>query len=174
MGMKQRLNIANALIGNPDLIIMDEPINGLDPQGIASFRKLVQKMNREQGTTFMLSSHILGELGQLATRFGFIHDGELLKEVDRETLLGKIEDQVIIGVDQPEKAAYLLENNFDSLNYTVNGDKELVLTNHIEETAQMAKVLIEGGLALHKLIPHQQTLEDYYLALIHQGGQDNV
>src|SRR5699024_5546739 len=60
MGMKQRLNIANALIGNPDLIIMDEPINGLDPQGIASFRKLVQKMNREQGTTFMLSSHILG------------------------------------------------------------------------------------------------------------------
>lgn len=174
MGMKQRLNIANALIGQPDLIIMDEPINGLDPQGIASFRQLVQKMNREQQTTFVISSHILGELGLLATRFGFIDNGELLKEIDREELMDKTEDQVIIKVDQPEKAAYLLENTFDSLSYIVNGDKEIVLTNHVDETEKIAKVLVDGGLALYKMTPHQQTLEDYYLALIHQGGAVNV
>ncbi|MCF1685339.1 ATP-binding cassette domain-containing protein [Tetragenococcus halophilus] len=174
MGMKQRLNIANALVGKPDLIIMDEPINGLDPQGIASFRKLVQKLNREQEITFLLSSHILGELGIMATRFGFIHDGELLSEIDRKTLLEKTEDQVIIKVDNPEKAAYLLEEQLTPLDYVVNGDKEIILSDHIDETNKIAKILVDGGLELYKLTPHQQTLEDYYLSLIHQGGQENV
>jgi len=174
MGMKQRLNIANALVGKPDLIIMDEPINGLDPQGIASFRKLVQKLNREQEITFLLSSHILGELGIMATRFGFIHEGELLTEIDRKTLLEKTEDQVIIKVDNPEKAAYLLEEQLTPLDYVVNGDKEIILSDHIDETNKIAKILVDGGLELYKLTPHQQTLEDYYLSLIHQGGQENV
>ncbi|WP_061839980.1 ATP-binding cassette domain-containing protein [Tetragenococcus halophilus] len=174
MGMKQRLNIANALVGKPDLIIMDEPINGLDPQGIASFRKLVQKLNREQEITFLLSSHILGELGIMATRFGFIHDGELLSEIDRKTLLEKTEDQVIIKVDNPEKAAYLLEEQLTPLDYVVNGDKEIILSDHIDETNKIAKILVDGGLELYKLTPHQQTLEEYYLSLIHQGGQENV
>ncbi|MEK0175040.1 ATP-binding cassette domain-containing protein [Tetragenococcus halophilus] len=174
IGMKQRLNIANALVGKPDLIIMDEPINGLDPQGIASFRKLVQKLNREQEITFLLSSHILGELGIMATRFGFIHDGELLSEIDRKTLLEKTEDQVIIKVDNPEKAAYLLEEQLTPLDYVVNGDKEIILSDHIDETNKIAKILVDGGLELYKLTPHQQTLEEYYLSLIHQGGQENV
>ncbi|MDN6257536.1 MAG: ATP-binding cassette domain-containing protein [Tetragenococcus halophilus] len=174
MGMKQRLNIANALVGKPDLIIMDEPINGLDPQGIASFRMLVQKLNREQEITFLLSSHILGELGIMATRFGFIHDGELLSEIDRKTLLEKTEDQVIIKVDNPEKAAYLLEEQLTPLDYVVNGDKEIILSDHIDETNKIAKILVDGGLELYKLTPHQQTLEEYYLSLIHQGGQENV
>lgn len=174
MGMKQRLNIANALVGKPDLIIMDEPINGLDPQGIASFRKLVQKLNREQEITFLLSSHILGELGIMASRFGFIHDGELLSEIDQNTLLEKTEDQVIIKVDNPEKAAYLLEEQLTPLDYVVNGDKEIILSDHIDETNKIAKILVDGGLELYKLTPHQQTLEEYYLFLIHQGGQENV
>ncbi|GMA48285.1 MAG: ABC transporter ATP-binding protein [Tetragenococcus koreensis] len=174
MGMKQRLNIANALVGKPDLIIMDEPINGLDPQGIASFRGLVQKLNREQEITFVLSSHILGELGLMASRFGFIHEGELLSEVDREELLEKTEDQVIIKVDNAEKAAYLLEEHLSSLDYIVNGDKEIVLSDHIDETNKIAKILVDGGVELYKLTPHQQTLEEYYLSLIHQGGQENV
>ncbi|MDN6142072.1 MAG: ATP-binding cassette domain-containing protein [Tetragenococcus halophilus] len=174
MGMKQRLNIANALVGKPDLIIMDEPINGLDPQGIASFRMLVQKLNREQEITFLLSSHILGELGIMASRFGFIHDGELLSEIDQNTLLEKTEDQVIIKVDNPEKAAYLLEEQLTPLDYVVNGDKEIILSDHIDETNKIAKILVDGGLELYKLTPHQQTLEEYYLSLIHQGGQENV
>lgn len=174
MGMRQRLNIANALIGKPDLIIMDEPINGLDPQGIASFRDLVQKLNREQETTFVLSSHILGELGIIATRFGFIHKGELLKEIDRESLVEKTEDQVIIKVNNPEEATYLLEEQWASLDYVVNGDKEIILSDHINETNKIAKILVDGGLELYKLTPHQQTLEEYYLSLIQKGGQANV
>ncbi|KFN93158.1 ATP-binding cassette domain-containing protein [Tetragenococcus muriaticus] len=174
MGMKQRLNIANALVGKPDLIIMDEPINGLDPQGIASFRHLVQKLNREQDITFLLSSHILGELGLMASRFGFLHEGELLNEMDRETLLEKTKDQVIIQVDNVEKAAYLLEEQFTSLDYVVNGNKDIILSDHIDETNKIAKILMDGGVELYKLTPHQQTLEEYYLSLIHQGGQENV
>lgn len=79
MGMKQRLNIANALMGSPDLIIMDEPINGLDPQGISAFRDICLKLKSEYGITFVISSHILGELGLMATRFGFIHNGKLVE-----------------------------------------------------------------------------------------------
>lgn len=174
MGMKQRLNIGNALLGNPDLIIMDEPINGLDPQGIASFRQLVQKLNQEQNTTFILSSHILGELGLIGTRFGFIHEGELLQEIDRKQLFAQTEDQLVIKVDRPDLATSLLEEKITDLDYFVNGDKEIVVTKPIEAADKIAKILVEGGLSLHKLAPHQQTLEDYYLNLIHQGGVSHV
>ncbi len=174
MGMKQRLNIGNALLGNPDLIIMDEPINGLDPQGIASFRQLVQKLNQEQNTTFILSSHILGELGLIGTRFGFIHEGELLQEIDRKQLFDQTEDQLVIKVDRPDLATSLLEEKITDLDYFVNGDKEIVVTKPIEAADKIAKILVEGGLSLHKLAPHQQTLEDYYLNLIHQGGVSHV
>ena len=84
LGMKQRLGIANALLGNPEILILDEPINGLDPQGILDVRNLIEKVNREQGTTVIISSHILSELEHTATRFGIIHNGVVLKELTTE------------------------------------------------------------------------------------------
>ncbi|NRR75906.1 hypothetical protein HRD57_11910 [Tetragenococcus halophilus] len=98
----------------------------------------------------------------------------MLSEIDRKTLLEKTEDQVIIKVDNPEKAVYLLEEQLTPLDYVVNGDKEIILSDHIDETNKIAKILVDGGLELYKLTPHQQTLEEYYLSLIHQGGQENV
>ena len=174
MGMKQRLNIGNALLGNPDLILMDEPINGLDPQGIASFRQMIQRLNQEQNVTFLLSSHILGELGLIGSRFGFIHEGNLLQEIDRKELFAQTQDQLVIQVDQVGIATSLLEENIEGIDYFVNGDKEIVVNKPIEAADKMAKVLIDAGLSLYKLAPHQQTLEDYYLSLIHQGGVAHV
>lgn len=110
MGMKQRLGIANALLGNPQILILDEPVNGLDPQGIADIRNLLIRLNREFGMTIIVSSHILGELEHTATRFGIIDHGRVLKEITREDLNVR-NDTLQIQVDDCEKAKRLLREN---------------------------------------------------------------
>ena len=103
LGMKQRLGIASAIMGSPEILILDEPTNGLDPQGIADVRELVHKLNKEYGMTIIISSHILGELQHTAERFGMLKDGELLKTITREDLVTD-HKSVRIQVDDLEKA----------------------------------------------------------------------
>lgn len=111
MGMKQRLGIANALLGSPEILILDEPTNGLDPQGIADVRNLIVKLNRDRDMTIIVSSHILGELEHTANRFGIVHQGRVLREITHEDLQ-MTKDTVSISVDDLEKArAVLAENN---------------------------------------------------------------
>lgn len=110
MGMKQRLGIANALLGNPEILILDEPVNGLDPQGIAEIRRLILHLNRQAGMTILLSSHILGELEHTATRFGIIDHGRVLREITREDLQVPT-DTLQIRVDDAPRAARLLREN---------------------------------------------------------------
>lgn len=111
MGMKQRLGIANAILGNPSILILDEPINGLDPQGIADVRELIKKLNHEYDMTIIVSSHILGELENTATRFGIVHEGRVLKEITNDELDLSV-DSVEISVDDLNKARkILLDNN---------------------------------------------------------------
>ena len=109
MGMKQRLGIAAALLGNPEILILDEPTNGLDPQGIADVRNLVQKLNEEHGMTVIISSHILGELQHTAHRFGIVNGGSVAKEISAEDLLSS-EKSVRIAVDDLDKAREALKN----------------------------------------------------------------
>ncbi|MCR5774309.1 MAG: ATP-binding cassette domain-containing protein [Lachnospiraceae bacterium] len=110
MGMKQRLGIANALIGNPEILILDEPTNGLDPQGIADVRNMIHRINEEFGITVVVSSHILGELENTATRFGIVHEGLVAKEITREDLKIR-EDKIEISVDDLERAKEVLAAN---------------------------------------------------------------
>lgn len=110
MGMKQRLGIANALLGNPEILILDEPVNGLDPQGIADIRNLIVRLNKEQGMTIIVSSHILGELEHTATKFGIVDQGRVLKEIDHEDLKVK-KSTVEIYVEDLEKARTALEHS---------------------------------------------------------------
>ena len=109
MGMKQRLGIANAMLGNPDLLILDEPTNGLDPQGIADVRTLVQRLNREYGMTVIISSHILGELQHTADRFGIVNNGTVMRVITQEDLLSQ-QKAVRIHVDDLEKAKLALQD----------------------------------------------------------------
>lgn len=110
MGMKQRLGIANAMLGNPEILILDEPVNGLDPQGIADIRKLIAMLNREFGTTVIVSSHILGELEHTATRFGIIDQGRVLREITHDDL--KVpSDRIQIRVDDCDRAKRILAEN---------------------------------------------------------------
>ncbi|WP_080146643.1 ABC transporter ATP-binding protein [Marinilactibacillus piezotolerans] len=170
LGMKQRVSIANALMGYPDVIVLDEPINGLDPQGIADFRRIVQKLNKENKITFLISSHILGELELMATRFGFIHDGKLIEELNRETVRKKTEEKVLVKTDDPKKAAYLLEQQFDGVEYIINGDKELVVSKMTDQSDEIAKLMVTNDLKLYKLITQEISIQDYYLNLIAKGG----
>ncbi|MFC6465344.1 ABC transporter ATP-binding protein [Marinilactibacillus sp. GCM10026970] len=174
MGMKQRISIANALMGSPDIIVLDEPINGLDPQGIADFRKIVQKLNKEHGITFLISSHILGELELMATRFGFIHDGVLIEELDRETIRNKTEEKVIVKTNDVEKTAYLLEQHFDKIDYTVNSGQEIVISKMTDRVDEIAQLIVSNNLKLYKLISQEISIQDYYLNLLAKGGQQHV
>lgn len=110
MGMKQRLGIANALLGNPEILILDEPVNGLDPQGIADIRNLITQLNKENNMTIIVSSHILGELEHTANRFGIVHEGKVLKEITHEDLKEK-NNTVQISIDNLDRVKNILETN---------------------------------------------------------------
>ena len=109
MGMKQRLGVALALLGGPDLLLLDEPINGLDPEGIREMRELLLQLNRERGLTILVSSHILGELSKIATRYGIIQQGRMVEQITTAELEQKCTDYLHLKADQPQKAAALLE-----------------------------------------------------------------
>ncbi len=111
LGMKQRLSIAVALLNDPELLILDEPINGLDPEGIVEIRQLLMKLNRERGITILISSHILGELEKMATRYGVIRDGILVREFDAEELKQTSTGKVVIDIKDYSRAKRILEEN---------------------------------------------------------------
>lgn len=171
MGMKQRLGIANALLGNPSIIILDEPINGLDPQGISDIRKLIQNLNQQYGITFIVSSHILGELSMMATRFGFINNGKLIEELDQEQLHDKTTCSLVIKVDNVEKACYVLEQQLETENYLINERQEIILNDYLTQPELVSQSLFENNIKLYKIYNKETTLEDYFLGLI--GGNNN-
>jgi ABC-2 type transport system ATP-binding protein len=169
MGMKQRLGLAGALLGDPPIVILDEPVNGLDPQGIADIRAIIKRENEQNGTTFMISSHILGELDLVATRFGFIEQGRLLQEISHEDLHQHTKKSLVVGVDDAEKALEVLKKRLKINNVTVRG-KQLMLDNQIGKSSDIARALVGAGLELQHLAPQETTLEEYFIRLI--GGED--
>lgn len=169
MGMKQRLSIANAMLGHPDVIILDEPTNGLDPQGIVDFRNLIVDMNQTHGITFMISSHILSELALIGTRFGIINDGELIQEITQSELHEHSRSGLLIEVDEVEKACVILEETLKTTRYKVSHQNELILDDYLDDPEMVAKALVNGGIGLRKLNPIQESLEAYYLKLV--GGE---
>ncbi len=168
LGMKQRLGIAVALIGNPDFIVLDEPINGLDPQGIVEVRELILKLNREHGITVLISSHILGELSKLATHYGFIEKGHIVKEISAEELEAACRKCVRIEVSDIKALVRVLDRM--EKEYEVISDTQaniyggIVLSELVMELAREDCVLISS---------HEQDedLETYYINLI--GGEVN-
>lgn len=167
-GMKQRIGIASALLGKPKIVILDEPTNGLDPEGIADFRKLVKKLNKEEKITFIISSHILGELSLLATNFGFINNGKLLEEITIKELHSKTRSALTIEVSDVKIATTILEKDLKITNYKVVSDSETVVYEQLEKASQINEKLVNKKLSVSKLMPQETTLEDYFFELI--GG----
>lgn len=171
MGMKQRLGIALALVGNPDLVILDEPINGLDPQGIAEIRECIEKLNKEQGITFLISSHILEELSKIATGYGIIHGGVLKQELTKQQLLEKCSEHIEIDTENVSGACIALES-MGILQYKVTDAETIHIYEKLSESAQITLKLAECGIGLKRINVKNKALEDYYLQLT--GGGKNV
>ncbi|MDR0313498.1 MAG: ABC transporter ATP-binding protein [Treponema sp.] len=168
LGMKQRLGIAGALLGSPLIVVLDEPINGLDPKGIIDMRNVIKNIHSETGATFIISSHILSELDLVATQFGFIEQGTLIKEISRSDLHEHTKKTLIIEVDDISKAQAVL--NSRGIESTVVNDNRLVLLSHLDRSNEIARELIKGGVELYDLHRQETTLEEYFMRMI-GGGQ---
>ena len=162
LGMKQRLGIALALLGKPELLILDEPINGLDPAGIKEIRDLIVRLNAERGVTFMISSHLLDELGKIATRYGIINDGELVEEVSAEDLKRRCRKGLVIKADPLDKAERVLKSAFGSIEYRIENEA-LVITSDVTLAAEINEALVQGGVKVSALNVVNNDFEDYFI-----------
>lgn len=169
MGMKQRLGIAMALLGNPDLLILDEPINGLDPEGIREVRECLIRLNEEAGKTIIISSHILGELSRLATRYGIIKDGELIRQVSSHKLEEQCRDYLDLKVDDADRTAALISEYYPEAVYEVFGRNQLHVFD-FQESAPLVTLLVQNGIGVHSSSLHRMDLEEYFLDLMEGGA----
>lgn len=172
LGMKQRLGIGLALLGDAEILILDEPINGLDPKGIAEVRNLLLELNRERGITIIISSHLLGELSQIATDYGFISKGKMLEELSSKELEEKCKNYISIELNEIEKATVILETELNTLNYKVKDNNEIQLFDYIDESDMVLKTLVKNNINIKSISKKGIDLEDYYLDLI--GGNRNA
>lgn len=165
LGMKQRLGIAIALLRNPDFLILDEPVNGLDPSGILEIRQLLVRLNREKQVTILISSHILGELSKIATHYGIIRNGRLIREFDTgELKLNCRRCLKIITPDAPG-AAKVLEETLNIHSYDVPETGLLRIFERLEETVEINRTLVENGIPLKESRLTGQDLESYFMEL---------
>lgn len=173
MGMKQRLGIAISLLRNPDFLILDEPINGLDPSGIKEMRDLMVKLNRERQITILISSHILGELSKIATHYGIIRDGRLIEEFGADELEMRCRRCLKLAADNEQQAAGVLEEQLGIHNYDVPNPGMLRVFEHLDDTAQINRVLIQNGVILRESYLAGQDLEGYFMQLLGNGDGGN-
>lgn len=167
-GMKQRLGLALAVLNRPDFIMLDEPINGLDPTGIVEIRNTIKQLNT-CGITFLVSSHILNELSLLATRYGFIHQGKLIKEITKGDLQEACRRALHIEVDDTVRAVSVLETHLDIHDYKVVSPNAIRLYSQFGRAPSINACLVNEGLRVSCLFEVGENLEDYYTALIGEG-----
>ena len=171
MGMKQRLGVGLALLGGPDLLLLDEPINGLDPEGIREMRELLLRLNRERGLTLLISSHILGELSKIATRYGIIQQGRMVEQITAGELAQKCTDYLHLCPSQPEMAAALLERELRLTRWEMRPEGEIRIYEAVD-TKAVGQILTQAGIAVEEMGLHRQDLESYFLERM--GGADHA
>lgn len=168
LGMKQRLGIAFAVLDNPDLVILDEPINGLDPIGISELRDTFRKLNQERGITLIISSHILSELYAVANRFLFIDNGRVIKEITKQELDLECSRCIIVKTDDVKKTAIILESELNITDYQVIDTEEIRIYDENAKTDELNKAIVRGGVNISQIYESGVSLEDYFKQLVRE------
>lgn len=166
LGMRQRLGVAVAMMGSPKLLVLDEPINGLDPQGIIEMRGIFERMNKEMGITIFISSHILGELSRIATHYGIIHDGRLIQQISAKELSEQSRDYLFVKSSDNNKAKKIIDDIFSPTECSIHDDGLHIFGG--ASSRDVNEALWNNGIAVDAVYLHQQDLEEYFLRLM--GG----
>ncbi|KNF09038.1 bacitracin ABC transporter ATP-binding protein BcrA [Gottschalkia purinilytica] len=169
LGMKQRLGIAAAIMHEPELLILDEPINGLDPIGIQEMRSFLENLCKEKHVTIVISSHILTEIEQLADFIGIIHEGKLLEEITIEDLRKRNRKYIEFQVSNENKAVMLIEKHFNINDYEVREKGNIRVYSHLGQQGQINKMFVENDIEVLKINMSEDRLEDYFVNLIGGG-----
>lgn len=164
VGMKQRLGIGMALVGEPDLLALDEPINGLDPQGIAEVRDTILRLNHERNITIIISSHILEELSKIATNYGIIHEGRLIKELTSEELAVECSKRIEIKLDHPELALPVLDR-LGFTKYRTVDQNTIQIFERLDESGAINMELAKQNIIVQSITVAGENIEDYFLNL---------
>ena len=171
LGMRQRLGIANALMTKPEIMVLDEPVNGLDPEGIVEIRELLLKLNREEHITILISSHILSELSLLCTDYLFINKGKLLQAISSDELKRLCREYYRISTDNNSLAAAILENKLGITQFDVDKDGSIRLYEQLDNMYNVSKTLFENGVVPVVLHINEANLEQYYMNMV---GEENA
>lgn len=172
LGMKQRLGIAIAMLGSPELLILDEPINGLDPVGVVEIRNLLKKLCEERQITILISSHNLPEMYQTATDYIIIHKGEIKQTLTHDELEENCRHHISICCREPERLTSVLEEKLNTTNYKVMPDKTIKLYDFLNDKEMVSKTLYENGIIITNFSTEGDTLENYFISVI--GGTINA
>ena len=169
LGMKQRLGIAAAIMHEPELLILDEPINGLDPIGISEIRSFLSELSHSKGTTILISSHVLNEIEQIADIIGVMHEGRLIEEVNMAELHKRNRRYIEFDLSNVEIAAKILENHYQIKDYSIQGNT-IKIYDFTHNSGEINKAFVENGLLVTKINTNEENLENYFSGLIGGGS----
>lgn len=172
LGMRQRLGIAIAMLANPELLILDEPVNGLDPVGVVEIRNLIKRLNEERGITVLISSHNLPELFQTATDYIIIHKGKVKQCLTQQELEERCDHYLIIECSDVNQLAKVIEKKLGSKNYKIISDKVVHLYDFADEKQMVHKVLSDNNVQVTQFSQEGETLENYFLNVIGESAND--
>jgi ABC-2 type transport system ATP-binding protein len=171
LGMKQRLGLALALMNRPELLFLDEPINGLDPFGIVEIRNLLFKLNQEKNITILISSHILSELSNLVNYYGFIDKGKLIKQLSAEDLSKECNKYIELKVDNVERMTALLETKLNCHSYKLTPEYAIHIYEYLDQPKKISELAVTNGIGLQSMMVKEINLENYFIQLV--GGESN-
>lgn len=169
LGMKQRLGIARAILCRPELVILDEPTNGLDPAGMKQIRELFQMLSAEYGMTFLISSHLLSEIESIADTIGVISHGKLIKEISMKEIFEMNTAFIELTVENTQKAAYILSDKMNLSNFKIMDDSRIRIYELSAATQEISKQLLLNRVEMTSITKHTESLEDYFLKLTGEG-----
>ncbi len=169
LGMKQRLGLGLAIMSQPDLLLLDEPINGLDPMGIIEFRDILLQLNADKNITILISSHILSELSNLATHYGFIEKGRMIQQISAKEISERCRECLELVVDDTTRAAVALEQRLNCEEYEIFPENTIRIYSFLKEPALVTRALTDSGVAISAINTHGSNLEEYYLSLLKQA-----